>query len=84
MWPVTATAFRFFDPMTAPTPQRAFARLRSLMMAAKRTRFSPAGPMPETRTFPWRSWRISSVSEVVFPQRSFAGCSSASPSATVR
>jgi hypothetical protein len=32
--PRTATAFRFFEPMTAPTPERPAARCRSLTMQA--------------------------------------------------
>ena len=32
--PWTATAFRFFEPMTAPTPERPAARCRSLTMQA--------------------------------------------------
>ena len=38
------TAFRFFDPRTAPSPPRPAWRL-SWLIVAKRTRFSPAGPM---------------------------------------
>src|SRR5260370_628917 len=49
--PRTATAFRFFEPITAPTPDRPAARCLSLMMQAKRTRFSPAGPMQAMRVF---------------------------------
>ncbi len=48
--PRTAIAFRFFDPITAPTPERPAARCRSLTTAAYSTWFSPAPPMLETRT----------------------------------
>ena len=41
-------AFRFFDPITAPTPPRPAWR-PSLLMVAKRTRFSPALPMDATQ-----------------------------------
>src|SRR5262249_58781607 len=39
--PHTATALRFFDPITAPTPPRPACR-PSLLILAKRRRFSPA------------------------------------------
>ena len=38
-------AFRFFAPITAPTPERAAARCLSFMIAAINARFSPAGPI---------------------------------------
>ena len=41
-------ALRFFEPITAPTPDRPAARPMSLITQAKRTRFSPAGPMQAT------------------------------------
>ena len=47
--PRTAMALRFFEPMTAPTPLRPAARCLSFMMQAKRTSFSPPGPMHATR-----------------------------------
>jgi len=46
--PRIAIAFRFFAPMTAPTPPRP-ACLPSLLIVAKRTRFSPAKPIAATR-----------------------------------
>ena len=42
--PRTTTALSRLLPMTAPMPVRPLARLAMFMMAAKRTRFSPAGP----------------------------------------
>ncbi len=48
--PRTAIAFRFLEPMTAPVPVRPAMRPSSLAMQAKRTIFSPAGPMAEMRT----------------------------------
>ena len=69
--PRTAMALRFFEPMTAPTPDRPAARCRSLTMAAKRTRFSPAGPIQVTTVSccPDSSRTISSVSQTVLPHR---------------
>ncbi len=68
--PLTATAFRFLDPMTAPTPDRPAARSLSLIIAAIRDNFSPAGPIAKIFAFlPWASFRISVVSETTFPQR---------------
>ncbi len=46
--PSTTIAFRFFEPITAPGPPRPSERVPSFMMAANRTRFSPAGPMHST------------------------------------
>ena len=45
--PDNAMAFRFLEPMTAPTPPRPACR-PSLLMVAKRTRFSPAVPTEAT------------------------------------
>jgi len=42
--PLIAIAFKFFDPMTAPTPFLP-AALISLMIADILLKFSPAGPM---------------------------------------
>src|SRR3990172_3649869 len=42
--PRTTTALRRLAPITAPMPVRPLARLTMFMIAAKRTRFSPAGP----------------------------------------
>ena len=80
--PRTTTAFRFLDPMTAPTPARPAARSRSFMMAANSTCFSPAGPITAVLALAWVSpRRASSVSWVVLPHRWPAGRSSArSPS----
>ena len=71
--PRTATALRFLEPMTAPTPERAAARCLSLMIAAMRARFSPAGPMQATLTSSAVSRLMaSSVWWVSRPQRSVA------------
>ena len=79
--PRTAIAFRFFDPMTAPGPVRPACLPPSLLMLAKRTRFSPAGPMQATlRLCPKRCFTANSVCEVVSPTRSDASRSSTSPS----
>ena len=43
--PRNEIAFNFLDPITAPVPVRPACRPPSLLMVAKRTRFSPAGPM---------------------------------------
>ena len=46
--PRTAMALMFFDPMTAPIPERPLTRLPLDTSAAKRTRFSPATPIDAT------------------------------------
>jgi hypothetical protein len=55
----TATALRSFEPMTAPTPERAARRPRSLVMPAMIERPSPAGPMRAMLVgrLPEASWR---------------------------
>jgi hypothetical protein len=50
----TSTAFRFFEPITAPMPPRPatparWRRVESLATMANFTSFSPAGPMVATR-----------------------------------
>src|SRR2546425_10579113 len=47
--PRTAIALTFFEPITAPTPERPAARDLSLMTQATRLRVSPAGPIPLMR-----------------------------------
>ena len=73
---------RRFAPITAPIPVRPLARLTMFMMAAKRTRFSPAGPIWATSALgsPTSSLRRRSASAVTLPQRWLAGRSSAWPS----
>ena len=71
--PRMTTAFRFFEPITAPAPPRPYALL-ALMILANRTRFSPACPMVATLIFSFsfcfRSpFKRSSVSEAEPPQR---------------
>ena len=78
--PRTAIALRFFDPITAPTPERPAARCRSFTMPANSTPFSPARPMDDTRiSGSWCCFLIvSSVCQTVVPQRCEASRSSAS------
>jgi hypothetical protein len=84
--PRTTTALRRLLPMTAPMPVRPLARLAMFMMAAKRTRFSPAGPIWAISTLasPSSSFRSRSTSPVTLPQRWPAGRSSARPSCSHR
>ena len=76
--PRTAMAFRFFEPITAPTPDRPAARNLSFTMAAKSTWFSPAGPMAATEQSgtPVSARIRSSVSKIPEPHRCSAGRSS--------
>ena len=66
--PRTESAFSFLDPQTAPWPVRPAWR-PSLVTLAKRTMFSPAGPIVAERT--WSSASpsrmASSVSKVLLP-----------------
>jgi hypothetical protein len=48
--PLTAMAFRFLEPITAPKPLRPAARVLSLIIQAIFESFSPAIPMDATRT----------------------------------
>src|SRR4030042_1686302 len=79
--PLTATAFRFFDPITAPIPAPPTLRKRSLTMFARGRRFSPAGPIVTRKVSlaihwsPRFSLNLSSVSDVDRPQYSSAGMS---------
>src|SRR3990170_2998584 len=84
--PRTTTALSRFDPITAPRPVRPLARLTMFMIAAKRTRFSPAGPICAISTFssPISFLRRLSTSAVTLPQRCLAGRSSALPSLSQR
>ncbi len=79
--PRSATALRFFEPITAPTPLRPAARCMSLTTQAKRTPFSPATPIEATRIR--GSWCLalipSSVSQTDLPQNGAASMSLASP-----
>ena len=80
--PRMATALRFLEPMTAPTPDRPAARCLSFMMQANRTRFSPAGPMQATRALgtPSSARMPSSVADTVLPQKARASRSCTSSS----
>ncbi len=78
--PLTTIALRFFDPMTAPTPLRPAALWSSFIMLAKRTLFSPAGPMHATLASGSCLARSAPVVSGTFlPQRSDASQSSAVP-----
>ena len=71
--PDNATALRFLEPMTAPTPPRPACR-PSLLMVANRTRFSPAVPTAATRTasLPSSARMAASVSAALRPQSRLA------------
>ena len=70
--PLTAIAFRFLDPITAPKPQEPLASL-SAKMLANGTRCSPAGPMATTFTdLPNSALSASLVCAAPFPQREAA------------
>ncbi len=79
--PFTATHFRFFDPITAPSPPRPAALRRSVMMQAIAARFSPAAPMVAVRTrFSPRSASIAScVWTTLRPHMADASLISTSP-----
>ena len=67
--PCTATALSFFEPITAPSPERAAARPLLFITEAMRATFSPAGPMQATcRSLPCSALRMSWVSKVSLPQ----------------
>src|SRR3972149_5940612 len=54
--PTAATALRFFEPITPPSPPRAAAFFLPVITAASRARCSPAGPMTaDTVPGPWRA-----------------------------
>ena len=69
--PLTTTALRFFDPMTAPTPLLPAALCSLFIMLANLTSFSPAGPIHATCALgsPNSSSNIFVVSLTVLPQR---------------
>ncbi len=69
----TAIAFRYFDPHTAPPPQRAAALPPSLMTLEKSTLFSPAWPMLATDAPGCFACRLHSASLVERPHSSLAG-----------
>src|SRR4030042_1443964 len=67
--PMTAIAFRFLEPISAPKPQEPLASL-SARMVAKGTRCSPAGPMATSLTqLPSSALRRFLASAAPFPQR---------------
>ncbi len=83
--PLTTTAFRFFDAITAPTPFLPAALCLSFTTDAIFTMFSPAGPMHATLVFPpILALSISVVSNTSLPHKSEASRSSAFPSSTKR
>ncbi|MPM94275.1 hypothetical protein SDC9_141421 [bioreactor metagenome] len=78
--PLTTIALRFLEPITAPTPLRPAALWSSFMMLAKRTLFSPAGPIHATlASGSCFARRAAVVSGTFLPQRSDASHSSAVP-----
>ena len=83
--PRATTAFRFFEPMTAPIPPlpAALAFLPSCMMLENSAILSPAGPTHATPAGRPPSQRSSSVSKVSRPQRSDASLTVTSPSISV-
>ena len=84
--PRTATAFRFFDAITVPTPERPAARCLSFMIAEYRQPCSAVRPIQAMRICgSWWVWRtISSVSQADLPQMPSAERSSALSSWTRR
>ncbi|MBA7587876.1 hypothetical protein ES708_29922 [subsurface metagenome] len=80
IFPLTAIAFSFLEPITAPSPERPAARPLLFITAAMRATFSPAGPMQATSTsLPSSPLRMSSVWKVSLPVRWAASLSSALP-----
>ncbi|OPY06272.1 MAG: hypothetical protein A4E67_01555 [Syntrophaceae bacterium PtaB.Bin038] len=78
--PSRTTALRRLEPITAPSPERAAMRPRSLKTPEMRERRSPAGPMTATRApAPCPARSMASVSVVSLPQRCEASRSSALP-----
>jgi len=83
--PSRTTALRRLEPMTAPSPDRAAMRPRSLLMPEMSERRSPAGPMTAARApAPCSARSIPSASTVSFPHRREASRSSARPFFTYR
>ncbi len=84
--PLHTTALSFLLPMTAPRPERAAMRPRSLTTPAMRDMPSPAGPMQATRAplMPTSSMSFSSLSTASTPHRCPASRNSASPLLTSR
>ncbi len=79
--PLTITAFKFFEPITAPRPDLPAALSLSFIIAANNTSFSPAGPMQATfasSSFSLRS--VSVVSKTFLPQRCEASFNSTTSS----
>ena len=71
--PDTTTAFTFFEPITAPTPERAASRPCSLQMPARYDSCSPDGPIEATDAFlPYFSLNLFSTSIAPIPQYSEA------------
>ena len=71
---MTAIAFKFFEPITAPGPVRAACLPPSLVILANFTKFSPAGPIQAIRkNLPNFSFSLFSVSKVEIPFKSDPG-----------
>ena len=77
--PRTATAFRFLEAITVPTPERPAARCRSLIIPAYK--HPASADRPTAAILSKGSWyflcKISSASQTDLPQISSAGTSSA-------
>ena len=71
LWPRTAMAFNFLEPITAAMPERPAARDLSTMIPAMFDSFSPGGPISAKRMplSPISSRILSSVGPLVLPQR---------------
>ena len=80
--PLAPTAFRFFDPMTAPIPVRPAAWCRSCMTQALTTKRSPARPIAAQRALssPTSALRASSICTTSLPHTFFASRISTSSS----
>ena len=76
--PRIATAFKFFEAITVPTPERPAARCLSFMTAAYRQPASAVRPIQAIRICGswWVACRISSVSQADLPQMASAERSS--------
>ncbi|MBA7637878.1 hypothetical protein ES703_45527 [subsurface metagenome] len=71
--PFTTTAFKFLDPITAPSPPRPKEFVLSTIARARRTRFSPDVPITITPVSgPSRCTSLFVTSSMPCPQRSSA------------
>ena len=83
--PLSTIAFSFFAPITAPIPKRWAWWVRPLTMLAKRTVFSPAGPITAIwASLPNRLSRSSVALSVVSPHCAAASKNVTAPSSIRR